>query len=318
MNTEKKVYIARSHCDLLKDILRDNSIEVLEQKGPYNEDYLKVCHALVPGKIPVTAELIDKMSNLKIISKFGVGVDRIDIPECTKMSIYVCNTPQSNLISVAEHTIALMLMATRKIYPFTLRLRSETLDWAGAIKIKGIELYGKTLSIIGLGNIGRRVARLAYGFEMNIIGYDPYADRAALPEYVSLCDTMEEALTAGDFVSLHVAGTDKTRNMIDAEQLAQMKKTAIIINTTRGFVVNEAALIAALNDGVIAGAALDVFNDEPISADNPLLKMENVAMTPHRAAYTEEAWLRSQVQTAENIIGLFNGNIPKTAINGPF
>ncbi|MCD7806308.1 MAG: NAD(P)-binding domain-containing protein, partial [Lachnospiraceae bacterium] len=254
----KKVYIARSGCDVLKGKLENRGFEVLEKEGAYDEKLLLVCDALVPGKIPVTREVLDLAPNLKVISKFGVGVDRIDIPACSAQGIYVCNTPRSNYVSVAEQAITLLLMAAKKIYPVTRKLREEA-DWNGARRYQGTELYGKTLSVIGLGNIGKRVAALAYAFGMNIVGYDPYTDGKTLPDYITLKNTLEETLTEGDFVTLHVAGTESTRGMIGKEQLACMKSDAIIVNTTRGFVIDEQALIEALEKKSIAGAALDVF-----------------------------------------------------------
>ncbi|MCC8045950.1 MAG: hydroxyacid dehydrogenase [Clostridiales bacterium] len=314
---EKCVYSVLDEGTVMKEILEEAGFRVIIGNGKMEDELLAQCSALVPGKCYVNQEVLDKAPGLKMVSKFGVGVDKIDIPACTARGVYVTNTARSNFISVAEHTIALMLAAAKKLYPISRVFHVEEPDWYAAKQVEGIELHGKTLSVIGLGNIGRRVAAIAQAFDMKIAGYDPYANPDTLPENIQLFDNLKDALGAGDFVTIHVAGGESVRHMINAETLAAMKPTAILINTTRGFVIDERALAEALEKHVIAGAALDVFETEPVTGKNPLLTMENVIATPHNAANTPDARLRSQKACAENIISLFAGIIPESALNHP-
>lgn len=311
----KLVYSVTNEGDLVEEMLREHGFEVFVGDGNLSYDILEKCDALIPGKAFVTQEVLANAPNLKIVSKFGVGVEKIDIDACTRKEIWVANTPKTNIVSVAEHTITLMLNAVKRIYPITLRLRGGQTDWKSAKSMLGMELYEKKLLLIGFGNIGRRVARMADAFEMQILVFDPYVKANSVPDYVTLVDSMEAGLKEADIVSIHVAGTAGTRHLIGAEQFEIMKSSAIVINTTRGFVVDEIALIHALKEKQIAGAALDVFEEEPIRGDNPLLTMENVVATSHSAGNTVEARIRGQIGVAENIIQCFEGRKPETALN---
>lgn len=314
----KCVYSVMDEGKLVKHLLEERGFQVLIGNGKtIEEEKLAICDALIPGKCYVTEEVLEKAPKLQIVSKFGVGVDKIDIPACTRHNVWVTNTALTNYIPVAEHAITLMLAAAKKLYPISCALHRENPDWDSAKSYSAIELNGKILSVIGLGNIGRRVASIAHAFDMKIVGYDPYADPAKVPEYIALAETLEDALRQADFVTLHVAGGESVKNMIDASKLSLMKREAILINTTRGFVVNEADLIQALSSHVIAGAALDVFTTEPVREKNPLLTMENVVATPHNAANTPDARLRSQEQCAKNILKAMNGERPAFALNNP-
>jgi D-3-phosphoglycerate dehydrogenase len=269
----------------------------------------------VPGNAYVTKAILEKAPNLKMLCKTGVGMDKIDIPACTERGVCVTNTAGSNSISVAEHTIALMLAVAKQIYRVSLYLRREYPDWGVKFRYRSVELHGKTLAIIGLGNIGCRVAKIANGFDMKIIGFDPYADRKTLPDYIGLVDSKEEALRRGDFISIHVAGVESTRNLIGAKEFAIMKSNAILINTTRGFVIDEKALYDALHNKVITGAGLDVFCDEPLKPGNPLMSLENLVATPHCGANTPDARLRSETQCAQYILDYYTGKRPQFALN---
>lgn len=309
------VYMVRNEGELIYKMMIEKGYEVIIGDGKLNLEFARRCDALVPGKALITEEVLENTPNLKIVSKFGVGIDRIDIPACTARNIYVSNTPMANFNSVAEHTIALILAAAKQIYPISLRLRNECPDWVGAHNCQALELAGKTLSLIGFGNIGRRVAHIISGFDMNIVAYDPYIDPTKVPDYVTLVPTLKEALKVGDFISIHVAGSDSRVHLINAAELKLMKPFAIIVNTTRGFVINETDLIDALNNGTIAGAALDVFTQEPVQDQNPLLLMENVVATPHNAANTPEARVRAQIACAKNIIACFETGKPLNSLN---
>lgn len=314
---KKCVYSVLNEGAVINRILQEQGMEVVVGNGSLEEEKLAVCDALIPGKCYITEAVLQKAPRLQIVSKFGVGVDKIDIPACTKKGIWVSNTALTNYISVAEHTVALMLAAAKKLYPVSMAFHTQSPDWNAAKGYQSVELKGKTLSVIGLGNIGRRVAAIAHAFEMEIVGYDPFAKQESIPACVERVETLEEALKRGDFITLHVAGGESVRDMIGPAQFSCMKPTAILVNTTRGFVVNEEALEEALEHHRIAGAALDVFAVEPVTAFHPLLTMENVIATPHNAANTPDARLRSQEACAGNIIAALHGERPPFALNQP-
>lgn len=313
------VYLTRDEGSVIRHLLEEVGCEVLVGNGKeYQDEMLARCDALVVGKLRCTEETLQKAPNLKVVAKFGVGMDRVDIPACTQRKIWVTNTPLSNYVSVAEHTLMLMLAVAKKMYPISLRLRREDPGYWCRNHYEGMELFGKTLCIVGLGNIGRRVSELAAAFGMNIIAYDPFLPKDKVPQNVRLADTLEEALPEADVVSIHIPGTPQTKHLIGDKEFSLMKTSAILLNLSRGFVVDEAALINALKDGKIAGAGLDVFENEPNLKGNPLLEMEQVVATPHCAGNTAEARIRSQQQTAQNIIVALQGQRPLFAVNGPF
>jgi D-3-phosphoglycerate dehydrogenase len=312
----KCVYLVRDEGALIRERLEEAGCEVLVGNGTsYNEEYLSRCEALVIGKLRCTEDVLEKAPNLKIVAKFGVGIDRVDVEACTRRGIYVANTPRSNYISVAEHTMMLMLAVAKQVYPIQKYLRCEKPDYWCRNRYEGIELCGKTLCILGLGNIGRRVAQLAQAFEMRVIGYDPYLPAELVPNGVERIADLHDALQQADVVSIHIPGSNDTTHLIGEKELAVMKPTAILLNLARGFVVDEQALTEALQSGRLAGAGLDVFAEEPNLDGNPLLLMENVVATPHCAGNTADARRRSQEQTAENILAAFAGERPKYALN---
>lgn len=315
---EKMVYVVRSHGDLLVEKLQQEGFEVVVGNGKPEEEYLARSNVLMPGgKVTVDAALLDLAPNLKLVAKSGVGYDRIDVAECTRRGIYVANTPLTNYLSVAEHAMMLMLATAKKVYPISIYLRHTYPDFWCRERYEGSELYGKTLAIIGLGNIGRRVAELSHAFGMQVIGYDPYADPEKIPAFVERVESVDEVLSRGDFVSLHVAGGPATKHMINIDALKKMKPNAILINVARGSVVDEDALADALEQGIIAGAGLDVFENEPLLPKNRLMHMENVVATPHCAGNTADARLRTQTDCVANILDYYSGKAPRFALNKP-
>lgn len=312
---KKVVYLINDKPKILQDILSKEEFEIVIGDGKFNNEMLAQCWGLMSGRGFVTQEVLDKAPNLKIICKQGVGVDRINVQVCTDRGIYVVNTPQSNFISVAEHAMTLMLAVAKQIHPISLYLRKEFPDYACCSRYPAVELHGKTLAVIGFGSIGSRMAKMASGFDMKIVCYDPYANPVRIPDYVALMDTLEEALAQADFVSLHVAGIEANRGLMGAREFAAMKPTAIFINTTRGFIVDEPALYHALRNGVIAGAGLDVFADEPLKPHNPLMHLENLVATPHSAANTEESRRRAYLQCGQAFQDFAEGNRPTGAVN---
>jgi D-3-phosphoglycerate dehydrogenase len=248
---------------------------------------------IVRSETRVTASLLACAPHLRVIARAGTGVDNIDVPAATRRGIAVMNAPGANTVSAAEHTLGLLLALVRRI-PWAAQAM-----WRGEWdrkRFEGTELRGKTMGIVGLGRIGGHVARLARAFGMQVLGHDPYLppDRAAELEVKLL--PLDELLRQADVVTLHVAHTEQTHHLINAERLRLMKPTAVLVNTARGELVDEAALAAAVAEDRIAGAAIDVFATEPLPAESPLRRLDRVILTPHLAASTAEAQERVSVE----------------------
>lgn len=245
------------------------------------------------------AELLEKAANLKAIARAGVGVDNVDLPVATEKGIVVMNTPGGNTIATAEHTFGLMIALARHIPRAHLYMREGR--WERKM-FMGNELRGKTLGIVGFGRIGREVAKRAQAFEMTVIESDPFvtAESASAAGVESV--TLDELYARADFITLHTLITDETRGMMNAEAFAKMKNGVRLINAARGPLINEDDLLAALQSGKVAGAALDVYSVEPPPAEHPLVAHENVVHTPHLAASTAEAQVAVAVEAAQLII----------------
>lgn len=271
------------------------------------------CAGILIRSARITAEIMDAVPSLKVVAKHGMGVDNIDMDHATKKGILVVNAPFSNLNAVAEHIVMLLLSLSKRT------VRMDKLTRAGAFAernlYKTMELKGATVGIIGLGKISRMVVKKISGFEMNILASDPFVR----PEEVkSLSVTMaapEEVYARSDFVIVHTSLLPSTYHLVGAEQLRLMKPTAYLINAARGAVVDEAALIEALNKGELAGAGLDVFEQEPPAPDNPLFSMENVILSPHNAALSEGALWSMAMDSAAGIVDYLLGRTPKYPCN---
>ncbi len=250
----------------------------------------------IVGVVPMTTQVLKHALALKVISMHGVGVDHIDLDTATARGIIVANCPGVNDQAVADLTIGLMVAVARRLPFVDQELRCQ--KWG---RHRGSELWRKTLGLIGLGYIGRGVAKRVQGFEMNILVYDPYVSPKEVESLGARLTSFEEVVTESDFLSLHAVLNDETQNMIGADQLEAMKNTAFLINTSRGGLVDEAALYRALTEGQIAGAALDAFVTEP-PWGSPLLELDNVILTPHIGAHTNEAIERVGVLAAQNIV----------------
>ncbi|MEO0560665.1 MAG: hydroxyacid dehydrogenase, partial [Chloroflexota bacterium] len=232
------------------------------------------------------AEMIAAAPDLKIIARAGVGVDNVDLAAATEHGVIVMNTPGGNTIATAEHTFALMLALSRHI-PVAHQTMTEG-RWDRK-KFKGVELRGKTLGIVGFGRIGRAVAMRAMAFQMKVIEFDPFVDAKDAADFGVTSVTLDELYAQSDYITLHTVITDETREMINAESLAKMKMGVRIVNAARGALINPDDLAAALQEGRVAGAALDVYQVEPPAAGHPLIGADNVVHTPHLAASTAEA-----------------------------
>jgi D-3-phosphoglycerate dehydrogenase len=258
-------------------------------------------HALiVRSDTKVDAEMLAQAQNLKVVVRAGVGVDNIDLNECTARGIVVMNTPDANTVSAAEHTIALILAMARRIPQADRSMRKG--EWERK-NFTGIQLMGKTLGIIGFGRVGRAVAERVRCLGVNEIAYDPFVpEDVARHLGLSLVSRLDDLFERADIISLHAVITDQTREIINAENITKMKDGVFIVNAARGALINDADLAAALKSGKVAGAALDVYDVEPPSPDNPLLGLDNVVYTPHLGASTFEAQEAVGVEAAHAVI----------------
>ncbi len=266
-------------------------------------------HAIVVGLEPVGEKVLEAARELKVISKHGVGVDNVNVTEATRRGIPVANAPGTNNDAVADFSFALMLSVARRI-PYLDRT-TRAGEWK---RVVGSELWEKCLGVVGLGAIGRRVARRARGFQMKVLAFDvlkdeDYASREGI-RYVPL----EELLREADFVSLHLPLTDATRGLIGERELRLMKPTSYLVSTCRGGVVDEGALYRALKEGWVEGAASDVFVQEPPEG-SPLLELDNFIATPHGAGYTQEALRAMGMVCAENVLRVLRGERPLHLVN---
>ncbi len=263
--------------------------------------------AIISRTIRIDGATMDASPRLKVISKHGAGVDNIDVEAATARGIPVLFALAGNARSVAEHALGFMLALTKRFVPLDAALRRG--EWPREGK-ESFELAGKRLGIVGFGNIGRLVGELARAFGMSVAVCDPYIDRDAVPAGIARHAALGDLLREADIVSIHCPLTKETRDLIGAAELRLMKKSAILINTARGAVVNEAALIAALREGRIAGAGLDSFTAEPAAPDSPLWSSPNTIYTPHTAGTTTEAFARVAAQSVQNAFAILDGTAP--------
>ena len=271
--------------------------------------------ALLIRTQPLTGDLIAKCRNLKMVSRHGVGYDAVDVDALNERGIPLAIVADVNSRTVAEHAMMLMLAAGRRLLKYHAAAGGN--DWNYRNSLEAEELFGKTLLIIGFGRIGRRLARLAQAFGMNVKIHDPYLkpDTSDMEDARLVAD-LKGALGTADYVSIHIPKTDAP--ILGAGELAAMKPSAIVINTARGGVVDEAALADALANGELAAAGVDVFEDEPPPAGHPLSRLDQVVMTPHSAGMTLECAERMAVSSAQNIVDFFNGNLDRAlVVNAP-
>jgi D-3-phosphoglycerate dehydrogenase len=269
---------------------------------------------VVRSATKVTADLIERGNRLKVIGRAGTGVDNVDVAAATRRGIVVCNAPESNSLSAAEHTIALILAQARNVAQAHARLVEGA--WERS-KFGGIEVTGKTLGVVGLGRIGRLVAERAKGLRMNVIAYDPFIAEGRYRELgIERAETLDELYAVSDVVTLHMPATPETRGMIDAAALAKMKKGARLVNVARGDLVDADALAQAVASGHLAGAAVDVFPEEP-ATESPLFGVPGIVVTPHLGASTVEAQDRAGVDVAEQVVAALTGGVVTTAVNIP-
>jgi len=300
------VALLREHFDV--DLGLDWSDEELAERiGEYDG-------IVIRSATKMTAELIARAGRLKAIGRAGVGVDNVDVPAATQRGIMVANAPESNVVTAAEHTMALLLALARNVSPAHQSLLEGKWDRS---KYSGVELYEKTLGIVGFGRIGQLVAQRAHGFGMRVIAFDPFVSAERYRDLgVEKADSPDDIYAVADFITIHLPKTPDTEGFLDAAAFAKMRKGARVLNVARGGLVDEAALKDALDSGQLAGAALDVFPSEPMT-ENPLFAYANVLVTPHLGASTAEATDRAGYQSAEQVVAALSGGVVSTAVNIP-
>jgi phosphoglycerate dehydrogenase-like enzyme len=300
-----------------EDTLRAAGFEVAHSPtpGPYSADalapLLEPFDAVIAGNDSYTEALFAACPRLVVVSRWGIGTDAVDLEAAARAGVVVTNTPGTTTEAVADYTFALMLGIARRIAEGDGLMRAG--GWG---ELPGTLVRGKTLGLVGFGQIGQAVARRAAGFDMHVLAHDPYEERSNAEgrppaEFVSL----DDLLARSDFVSLHAAVTAETRGMFGAEQLGRMRPTAYLINTARGALVQEDALVEALSAGRIAGAALDVYGAEPLASDHPLRSAPRCLLTPHNAFNAVETARATSMKAAENVLDIWRGERPPTVRN---
>lgn len=302
------------------ELLREHA-EVVDACACSEDDLIRfVADAVVicSEYAKVTKRVIDAAPRLKGVVVYGIGFDHVDVKAAQERGVFVANCRGSNAEAVAELVYALLLCLARqahKGYRYITDGNWKSID-SGALPewVLGVELYGKTLGILGLGEIGRRVARIGKGFGMRVLGCDPYLTPEALCERGVTPADLDAIFRESDFVTVHVPLSEGCRHLVDLKRLSTMKKTAILINCSRGAVVNEEDLVEALNRGLIAGAGLDVFQEEPLSKGSPLLTAENVILTPHIGASTQEAIDATSMTLVTETLRILTGETPRNLV----
>ncbi len=311
---------------LVSDKLSEDGLEVFRKAGfdvdhlpeITQEEILNTIHEydawVVRSRSRATAPILEKADKLRVIGRAGVGIDNVDVDAASKRGIIVMNTPGGNTISTAEHAISMMMAIARKIPAADASMKAGKWDKKAFM---GVELRGKTLGVLGLGRIGQEVCKRMKAFSMDILAYDPFVSPEVMKQLGVEPGTVDEICKSADFITIHTPLSPETKKLINAERLATMKKTCRIVNCARGGIVDEEALAEALTAGTIAGAALDVFENEPIATDHPLRDVANVILTPHIAASTVEAQENVAIQVANQIVDVLLNNNITNALNAP-
>jgi D-3-phosphoglycerate dehydrogenase len=267
---------------------------------------LEGCNGYLAGLDFITEKALKSANNLKVISRYGIGCDRVNLETTKKLGITVTNTPGANAGAVSDLALGLILAVARAI-----PMLDQTTKQGKWIRRTGIELGGKTLGLLGFGMIGKQVARRAIGFDMKVIAYDPYMDMIYAKEHKVCSKTLEQVITESDFLSLHLPLTESTQYIIDKNVIEKMRPGAVVINTSRGGLIDEEALYQALQSGHLGGAALDVYDSEPPDTSRPLYQMPNVIATPHTGAHTYDATLNMATMAVDNLIDVLTiGDCP--------
>lgn len=292
--------LAKSGYEIVKargPLSEQQMLDIIKEKGPFD--------ATLNGDDLFTPKVIDTMlPKLKVIAKYGIGLDSVDVKYATSKKLPVLFTPGVNHTTVAEHAIGMMIALAKYFWVHMAVVKGG--QWK---RVTGYELYGKTLAIMGLGRIGKEVAKRAAAFEMKLVGYDLYWDEPFAHQYkIKRCCSLDEALTQADVVSLHMPMTEETKEFINAARIAKMKDKAMIVNTARGGLVNEKDIVAACKSGKLTGYATDVLEIEPMKTPHPFQDVDNIIVTPHIGSRTYESVERQAMRAAMNLINFLNGN----------
>ena len=304
---EKGMELINNHNNFDVEVTDDTSVENLKLK-------LKDCDGASIRIAKLPGEVIEKAKNLKIISRHGVGYDNIDLKTAKEKDIKITITANANAVTVAEHVMFVLLNIAKRKDLFDKTVREGNFTDRNKLP-KTIEIWKKNILIAGFGRIGRALIKRCIGFEMNVFVYDPFVDKDQIELHGGQkVESIEEAVKSMDFITLHMPLTDKTKNLVNYNLLKTMKKNCILINAARGGIIHEHDLDKALNEDLIFGAAIDVFEKEPPDDNNPLLKNEKVFLSPHTAAFTEECMTRMGIETIQNIIDFFDQKLDKSKI----
>jgi D-3-phosphoglycerate dehydrogenase len=298
--------------------LQENVREFVYEPGKTVEEVVAPgdeIHGFIVRLATARRDFMERTSGLEVVGKHGVGVDNIDLDAATELGVKVVNAPLANVESVAEHAVALMLALAKNLLPLDSAVKGDKFDLRNHYVCR--ELSGKTLGLVGIGNIGGRVARKCIAaFDMKVLAYDIYVSQERAAEMgVTLVDSLDELLTSSDFLSLHAPLTPETRGMIGSREMGMMKSTAYLVNTARGGVVDESALAEALKSGKIAGAGIDAYSQEPPDTSDPLFGLENLIATPHTGGITAESMERMALTVAEGIVSVLSGKKPQYLVN---
>lgn len=315
------------HKVLVSDKLSDEGVKILKaapelqvdvKTGMKPEELLQVIGdydaLIIRSSTTVTEAVVAAGKKLKLVGRAGIGVDNVDLNAASKHGVIVENTPSGNAVTTAEHAIAMMFAVSRMIPQAHKKMKEGVWDKKSFV---GHELSNKTLGVIGVGNIGKIVASRALGLKMKVIGFDPFLTQEGAAQMGIELVTLPDLFRRADYVTVHVPFNEKTKNLVNKEAFAQMKKGVYVINCARGGVVNEADLLAALEEGKVAGAGLDVFEQEPPPADSKLVQHPNVVVTPHLGASTDEAQLNVAIEVAEQVVDFFTKGEVRNAVNYP-
>ena len=298
--------------------LKDAGFEVDMKTGLSEDELVKIIPEydalVVRSETKVTSKIIEAGKKLKIIARAGVGVDNVDLPSATKKGIIVVNSPEGNTIAAAEHTWAMLLAMSRNIPQAQASLRSG--KWERS-KFTGVEVYGKTLGILGLGKIGSHVAEYAIAFGMKVIAFDPFVTKEYADKLGVELKDVDSVIKGSDYITLHLPKNKDTANLINAEKIKLMKDGVRIVNCARGGIINENDLAEALKSKKVAAAAIDVYDKEPPEPTNPLLSIDNAVTVPHLGAATVEAQVNVAIDVVEQIIEVLKGGSARAAVNIP-
>ncbi|MFW6434909.1 MAG: hydroxyacid dehydrogenase [Halovenus sp.] len=286
----------------------------MDEYGSYTSalDDIETYDAVIVRVAELDADIIERADRLQVIAKHGTGLDNIDIEAASKRDIVVCNTPGANAQSVAEHAIALLFGVHRKLHMADRHVRAG--NWERST-VTGHEIHGDTLGLLGFGAIAQIVASLGRGIGMDVLAYDPFQPDDAFPEFVEQIETVPELFDRSTAVSIHVPLNDETRHMVSTAELRSLGEDGVLINTSRGAIVEEAALLETLEEGSLGGAGLDTFAEEPPGEEHPMYARDELLLTPHVGGTTNEALQRMSLKAAENIRTVYEGGIPESAVN---